>query len=104
MDENKVGNRQGQIGSHQFKGFRNRGSFSLVESRIQEILIVESEVVRFGIRSTALVMRLPLKTGIRNPCSTNKAPEASTLNPKSNVWNPESKTALDLFQWAVVAL
>ena len=81
----------------QCKGFRNRGSFLLAESRIQEILFVESEILGFGIRSTALVMRLPLKIGIRYPCSTNKAPEASTLNPKSNVWNPESKTALDPF-------
>ena len=88
----------------QCKGFRNRGSFLLAESRIREILFVESEILGFGIRSTALVMRLPLKIGIRYPCSTNKAPEASTLNPKSNVWNPESKTALDPFHWAVVAL
>ena len=88
----------------QCKGFRNRGSFLLVKSRIQEILFVESEILGFGIRRTAVVMRLPLKIGIRNPCSTNRAPEASTLNPKSNVWNPESKTALDPFHWAVVAL
>lgn len=88
----------------QCKGSRNQGSFLLGESRIQEILFVGSEILGFGIRSTALVMRLPLKIGIRNPRSTNKAPEASTLNPKSNVWNPESKTALDPFHWAVVAL
>lgn len=100
----KLATDKGKLEVTQFKGFRNRGSFLLVESRIQEILFVESEVVGFGIRSTALVMRLPLKTGIRNPCSTNKAPEVSTLNPKSNVWNPKSKTALDPFQWAMVAL
>ena len=88
----------------QCKGFLNRGSFLLGESRIQEILFVGSEILGFGIRSTVLVMRLPLKIGIRNLCSTNKAPEASTLNPKSNVWYPESKTALDPFHWAVVAL
>ena len=88
----------------QCKGFRNRESFLLVKSRIQEILSVESEILGLGIQSTALVMRLPLKIGIRNTCSTNKVPEASTLNPKSNVWNPESKTALDPFHWAVIAL
>ena len=88
----------------QCKGFRNRGRFLLGESRIQEILFVESEILGFGMRSRALVMRVPLKIGIRNPCSTNKAPEASTLNPKSNVWNPESKTTLDPFHWAVVTL
>lgn len=46
----------------------------------------------------------PTPTKDWNPCSANKAPEASTLNPKSNVWNPESKTTLDPFHWAVVAL
>ena len=73
----------------QCKGFLNRGSFLLGESRIQEILFVGSEILGFGIRSTALVMRLPLKIGIRNPCSTNKAPEASTL--ESEIQRVESR-------------
>ena len=34
----------------QCKGFRNRESFLLVKSRIQEILSVESEILGLGIR------------------------------------------------------
>ena len=81
----KLATDKSKLAVAQCKGFLIRGSFLLVKSRIQEILFVGSEILGFGIRSTALVMRLPLKIGIRNPCSTNKA---WIRNPTCGIQNP----------------
>ena len=57
--------------------------FLLVESRIWENLLVESEILDFGIRNTAQGIRNPTNFGIRNPISPDK-----DWNPVIGIWNP----------------
>ena len=52
-----------------------------------KFFLVESEILGFGIRNTAV--------GIRNPSSTKEDPESSSWNPESMEWNSGSKTLLD---------
>ena len=73
--------------------------FLLVESRIWENLLLESEILGFGIRNTAQGIRKPFKDS--NPESKFhwQRLESSSWNPESTAWNPESKTVLDSLTW-----
>ena len=73
--------------------------FLLVESRVWENLLLESEILGFGIRNTAQGIRKPFKDS--NPESKFhwQRLESSSWNPESTAWNPESKTVLDSLTW-----
>ena len=56
----------------------------------ENLSLVESGILGFGIRNKVQGIRNPLCIGIRNPsCS------ALPGNPESKTWNPESKTVVD---------
>ena len=73
--------------------FRNPENFSC---GIQEIFLVESWILGFGIRNTDQGMRNPPNdwTPESNPLTKN--PESSTWNSEYTAWNPEYRTVLGI--------
>ena len=58
-----------------------------------------SEILGFGMRTSALGTQISLAIGIQNPSSTDKESgiqylESGIRNPESIAWNPESKIPL----------
>ena len=63
-----------RVTSRPSKGFQipESGKFWLVESEIQQIIVVESGILGFGIRNIHLKESgIPLTIGIRNPSSSD---------------------------------
>ena len=63
----------------------SKGSPHVMESG--KFFLVESEILGFGIRNTAV--------GIRNPSSTKEDPESSNWNPESGIYGVEFRIVLD---------
>ena len=76
---------------------RESGKFCLWNPESEKILLMNFEILGFGIRNTA--------QGIRNPTdfleSRNHVLLMNTViwNPESTAWNPESKTVSDSLTW-----
>ena len=66
------------------------------DSGISEILYVERGILDFGVRNSVWGLRNPANDcNLASRFLLTRNPELSTENPKSTVWNPESRTALD---------
>ena len=67
------------------------------ESRVSRtFLLVESKILGFGIRNSALEFEIPLMIGIRSPISTDKESESSIWNRESKARNSESSKGRDI--------
>jgi len=55
------------MGTVKESGFPESEKFLLVKSGIRKIFLVESEILSFGVRNTAQIIRTLVMIGIRNP-------------------------------------
>ena len=63
---------------------------------IRQIFLVESEILRFGIRNTDQGMRNPPNDWTPESLPLTKNPESSAWNSESTAWNPEYRTVLGI--------
>ena len=63
------------------------------------VLLVESGILGFGIRSTVQEIRNPTKDWNTGSKFNRQRLESSTLNSESKAWNPESTTVMETLMW-----